>query len=253
MNLTKIKCVFVHGWGMNQAIWQPVLEHLPEWIEPICIDLPGHGTNNQQTFHSLDDLVRACMDIVDEPAYWVGWSLGGMVVTQLALDHPEKVLGVMLVANSPCFIHKQDWPHGMRSEIFDDFAENLSNDFSGTVKRFLSLQVQGSESGRQILRQLRQKVMAMPEANIQALEAGLGLLKSIDLRNRIEELEVPVSWVLGNKDALVKSSLARVLSEQMSQEVTVIDKAAHAPFLSHLDLFCEKLIKSLAKSCPASV
>ena len=248
MGLVKIKCVFVHGWGMNQAVWQPVIEQLPEWIEPVCIDLPGHGMNHQSNFESLDDLVQACVDVVDEPAYWVGWSLGGMAVMQLALDYPEKVKAMMLVASSPCFIYKQDCPYGMKSEVFDDFADNLVNDFATTIQRFLSLQVQGSDSGRQILRQLRKKIMAMPAANIQALQAGLKLLKTIDLRKQIVNLSMPVDWVLGNKDTLVKPSLAKALKQlELQAEITIIDKAAHAPFLSHLEQFSEKLIKSVER------
>ena len=248
MGLVKIKCVFVHGWGMNQAVWQPVIEQLPDWIEPICIDLPGHGLNNQSNFETLDDLVQACVDMVDEPAYWVGWSLGGMAVMQLALDYPEKVKALMLVASSPCFIYKEDCLHGMKSEVFDDFADNLLNDFSATIQRFLSLQVQGSDSGRQILRQLRKKIMVMPAANIQALQAGLKLLKTIDLRKQVVNLSMPVDWVLGNKDTLVKPSLANVLKQsELKANITVIDKAAHAPFLSHLEQFTEKLIESVEK------
>jgi len=248
MSFVKIKCVFVHGWGMNQAIWQPVIAQLPEWIEPICIDLPGHGMNNQSNFETLDDLVQACVDVVDEPAYWVGWSLGGMAVMKMAVDYPEKVKAMMLVASSPCFIYKEDCLYGMKSEVFDDFADNLVNDFAATIQRFLSLQVQGSESGRQILRQLRKKVMAMPAANVQALQAGLNLLKTIDLRKQLVDLSMPVSWVLGDKDALVKPSLAQALEQlELQVDISIINKAAHAPFLSHLDLFSEKLIASIKK------
>lgn len=248
MSLVKIKCVFVHGWGMNQAIWQPVVDSLPDWIEPVCIDLPGHGTNVQSGFLTLSDLVEACAEMVNEPAYWVGWSLGGMVVSQLALDYPEKVKAIMLVANSPCFIYKEDWLYGMKAVVFDEFAASLENNFIETIQRFLSLQVQGSESGRQILRQLRKKILAMPPANVQALEAGLKLLKTVDIRDQLINLKMPVIWILGDKDALVKVSLAGVLQKYNSQiEIVVIEKAAHAPFLSHLDQFSEKLISSVKK------
>lgn len=250
MALKKIKCIFVHGWGMNQAVWQPVIELLPEWLEPVAIDLPGHGSNHAMGYASLDELVEFCARQVNEPAYWVGWSLGGLVVTRLALDYPQKVQAMMLVASSPCFIQKEHWQHGMKAEVFDSFSENLENDYAGTIQRFLSLQVQGSESGRQILRQLRKKIMAMPAANLQALEKGLELLKTIDLRDQLDSLLMPVDWVLGKKDALVKSSLAEELVSRFDTDrVLLIEQAAHAPFLSHRDQFNQRLIRSIENSC----
>jgi len=250
MGLKKIKCIFVHGWGMNHAVWQPVVEQLPDWVEPVCIDLPGHGKNHDMDFVSLDDLVEFCVACTDEPAYWVGWSLGGMVVTKLALEHPDKVKAMMLVANSPCFIQSHDWPHGMATEIFDAFAENLQTDFPGTIQRFLSLQVQGSESGRQILRQIRKQVLAISSVNIEALHSGLKLLKTVDLRERVRDLKSPVTWVLGNKDALVKASLGKELQQQLpAADILMFDKASHAPFLSHRDQFNRELIMAIEKSC----
>ena len=228
---------------MNRAIWQPVVNQLPEWIEAICVDLPGHGSANQDSFNSLEDLSSALENVIQEPAVWIGWSLGGMAVTQLALTHPEKIKAIMLVANSPCFVEKQDWTSAMPAAVFNEFANALENDFSGTIQRFLSLQVRGSESGRALLRELRKKVLSQPGANIAALRSGLELLKSIDLREQLINLTVPTSWMLGQQDGLVKSSLSHELkSLQPNASVYVFEKAAHAPFLSHLDEFNEKLV-----------
>jgi pimeloyl-[acyl-carrier protein] methyl ester esterase len=238
----KIKCVFVHGWGMNKAIWQPVIDQLPEWIEPLAIDLPGHGGASSASFAILDDLVQALAVHVDQPALWVGWSLGGLAVTQLALDCPQKVSAMMLVSSSPCFVQKSDWPCGMKADVFDNFAAELEDDFSGTIRRFLALQVQGSDSGREILRGIRQKVLEQTVANPDALRAGLNLLKTIDLRTSLKSLTLPVSWQLGKRDALVKVALADELAQLMPRsEMTVYERAAHAPFLSHLNQFVDEL------------
>ena len=243
MSAKPVKCVFVHGWGMNREIWQPLLERMPEVVESRAIDLPGHGQNAGQSFQSLDDLVEALASEVDEPAIWVGWSLGGLAVTQLALRYPEKARALMLVASSPCFVQKPGWDSGMGAEVFDDFSNQLEQDFSGTIQRFLSLQVRGSESGRQLLRELRKKVLAQPAANILALRSGLSILKSIDLRAELKDLNMPVSWVLGGQDGLVKADLESELKLLATNiESRVYPKAAHAPFLSHLEEFSEQLV-----------
>jgi len=243
----KIKCVFVHGWGMNSMVWQPVIECLPDWIEAECIDLPGHGAAHQQTFSTLDDMVDALVQKINQPALWVGWSLGGLAVMQLALRHPEKVTAMMLVASSPCFVHKENWSCAMDDAVFDAFADELEKDFSGTIRRFLTLQVRGSESGRKVLKSLREKILAQPPANIEALRAGLDVLKTTDVRESLKKLNRPASWILGERDTLIKSTLVDELKLMVPfAETSVYKNAAHAPFLSHLEDFSEQLI-SFAK------
>ena len=243
----RLRCVFVHGWGMNKAVWQPVVETLPGWIEPICIDLPGHGTSNKNSFSCLDDLVEVLNTITDDVALWVGWSLGGLVVMKLAMKYPEKVKAMMMVSTTPSFVERSDWQCGMQASVFDGFAAELEKDFATTIKRFLTLQVKGSDKGREILKTLRQKILAQPPANVESLAAGLSVLKNTDLRSQLDQLKMPVSWLLGEQDGLVDVSLANALNELLpAAEVNVLPKAAHAPFFSHLDEFNSQLL-SLAK------
>ncbi len=243
----KLKCIFVHGWGMNQAVWRPVINTLPDWLEPVLVDLPGHGQRAAESFSGLDELSSALQLTVDEPALWVGWSLGGMAVTRLAQDYPEKVAAMLLVSNSPCFVKRTNWQAGMDAGVFDAFAADLEQDFAATIQRFLSLQVRGSESGRHLLRQLRKEILAQPPANVSALQTGLDLLKTVDLRNALHTLCMPTHWILGERDMLVDVALANELPDLMPQStVHVIANAGHAPFLSHLDEFRVQL-SSFAK------
>ena len=243
MTETKLRCVFVHGWGMNKAIWQPVVDALPEWIDAVCIDLPGHGEAFNSTFDSLQELVSELRQQVSTPAMWVGWSLGGLAVMQLAIQFPHLVKGILLVSSSPSFVVRQDWPCGMAASVFDGFADELEKDYAATIKRFLSLQVKGSDSGRRTLKTLRQKVMQLPPANIDALRSGLTLLKSTDLRAQLSQIDQPVSWVLGGQDGLVKASMASQIEQLLPHaQITVIEKAAHAAFLSHAEEFNQQLM-----------
>ena len=52
-----VTCVFVHGWAMNSAVWQECIEQLPDWINVVLVDLPGHGSMAEVSAASLDDYV----------------------------------------------------------------------------------------------------------------------------------------------------------------------------------------------------
>lgn len=244
MSKNKTLCVFVHGWGMNHAVWQPVIESLPDRIETVAVDLPGHGAAADKSFSGLDDLVMALCRDITRPAIWVGWSLGGLAVLKLALDYPQRVQAMMLVSSTPCFAHRDDWSYGMPHTLFDSFAAELEADFDSTIRRFLSLQVKDSAQGRQLLKQLRQQVLQQPPANIQALRSGLEVLKSTDLREQIQKLEMPLAVALGARDGLVNVEGSKFFTDNLPHaDVRIYAQAAHAPFLSHLPDFTAQLLQ----------
>jgi pimeloyl-[acyl-carrier protein] methyl ester esterase len=237
-------CVLVHGWGMNRAIWQPLIETLPVEIEILALDLPGHGLSAADSFQSLQDLADTLRRQINRPAIWIGWSLGGLAVMQYALEYPQHVRGMMLVSSTPCFVARNDWPSGMESAVFDGFEKGLQEDYAGTLKRFLSLQVKDSPAGRGLLKRLRENVLQQPAANPQALSAGLEILKTTDLRARMPDLHMPLALALGGRDGLVNKNTGEFVQRVLPHaDVKIYDDAAHAPFLSHLPEFSAQLLQ----------
>ncbi|HEY9201462.1 MAG TPA: pimeloyl-ACP methyl ester esterase BioH [Gammaproteobacteria bacterium] len=252
-----VSCLFVHGWGMNRRVWQPLMDSLPEWIDCHAIDLPGHGRRHAESLtdlHALaEDLQQHCAQfkVHDRPLLLVGWSLGALACVQAAAqkETPLQADGLLLVSSNPCFVAQSGWPHGVDAAVFDQFAESLASDFSGTIRRFLSLQVKGSVSGRQILRELREMILQETEPDAASLQAGLQILKQSDLRAELAQINLPVSWALGGQDGLVKASLAGALSQLMPEAaVECYATAGHAPFLSHSDAFARQLM-AFIQSC----
>jgi len=244
-----VSCLFVHGWGMNHSVWQPVREKLPAWIEACAIDLPGHGQRSSESFNSLQSLtadIRAQCEKAKKPGQalvLVGWSLGALACLKLLSEEFSQVDALLVVSSNPCFVSRDDWEGGISAEVFDQFGESLKADFPGTIRRFLSLQVKGSESGRATLRNLREKILQQPVPDAASLDAGLEILKQVDLRSSLPSIKQPVSWALGAKDGLVKAELSDELTRLMkSAEVKVYDNAGHAPFLSDADEFVQQLM-----------
>lgn len=240
----------MHGWGMNHSIWQSVLDVLPDWIETTAMDLPGHGLRQNELLTDLqhlgEDLAEQCFTFKKEnrPLILVGWSLGGLACLKVAIDKRAPIDGLLLVSTGPCFVSRPGWDVGVDGEIFDQFAQSLHDDFSATVRRFLSLQVKGSESGRAILRGLRERVLQQPQPAKESLNAGLQILRQVDLRWQLQNISLPVSWALGAQDGLVRIELADALKILMPRaDVRQYESAGHAPFLSHADAFVQQLVE----------
>jgi pimeloyl-[acyl-carrier protein] methyl ester esterase len=100
--------------------------------------------------------------------------------------------------------------------------------------QFLSLQVQGVSGAKTTLRQFKELLSecSFPCQNI--LQSGLALLRHSDMRKVLETLDIPVSVILGTKDALVPVAVGQYLCDNyLKIQLNSIEGAGHALFLSH--------------------
>jgi pimeloyl-[acyl-carrier protein] methyl ester esterase len=222
--------VLLHGWGMHSGIWGEWRAHLQRYFRVTSVDLPGHGNSRFQGQRELEEWAAAVLEVTPPRAWWVGWSLGGLVALAAAEQARERFSGLLLLASTPKFVADQDWMHAVDAEVFSQFAQQLEADAGRTLSRFLSLQVRCAERGNETLRQLRGELRSRPAADPAALCVGLRFLQECDLRSSIRGLDMPLLWLLGERDTLIPAHLAR---DFPAIGPTVIPGAGHAPFLSH--------------------
>ncbi len=231
--------VVLHGWGLNANIWNPVVEPLTQLGRLHRLDLPGYGESPWPTAVPLNfsNLCELTLASLPPRCHLVGWSLGGLVATQLALDHPERFHSLTTVASSPYFPEEENWP-GIDSHVLHNFARQLSQNFQRTVERFLALQSLGSPHAREDIKQIKEWLFAKPMASVEVLNAGLDFLADVDLRPRLAELQLPMLRVYGRLDALVPAAIDDAVSQLVphSQSVTA-PRCSHAPFISAPEQF----------------
>ncbi len=231
---TKPTLVLIHGWGLNHAIWQPVADALAADYQVLALDLPGYGLATLYPEpYSLEAITDQLAALIPAQSFVLGWSLGGLVATMLALRHPGKVQSLALVASSPCFLQQPDWP-GMNAQVMQQFAGALSANLALTVERFLAIQAMGSSTARQDVKQLKQAVLSLPLPPAKVLGAGLEILATTDLRPALGNLSMPLFACFGRLDSLVPVAMSTALAELAPcAQISVLAKASHAPFISH--------------------
>ncbi|WHP31609.1 pimeloyl-ACP methyl ester esterase BioH [Trabulsiella odontotermitis] len=234
--------VLLHGWGLNAQVWDCITPELSTHFTLHLVDLPGFGRSRNAGVMSLDDMAQQVLTMAPEKALWLGWSLGGLVASQVALTHPERVLALVTVASSPCFGAQGDWP-GIKPDVLSGFQQQLRDDFQRTVERFLALQTMGTESARQDARKLKSAVLSLPMPSEAVLDGGLEILKTVDLREPLAALSLPFLRLYGRLDGLVPRKIVPLLDAAWPDSQSYIfTKAAHAPFISHPDEFCHVLL-----------
>jgi pimeloyl-[acyl-carrier protein] methyl ester esterase len=238
-----VPLVLVHGWGLHGGIWSDLAAQLAADQRVIVPDLPGHGRSRAVPMPAqLTELAEMMAGVVDEPAVWLGWSLGGLVALAVAQRYPHKVARLMLVGSTPRFVQSPDWPHGMAEPVFREFAAALTRDYRATLMRFLSLQAGSDEEGRALIRRLRGEVFEHGEPAPAALANGLTILERSDLRAHLAQIRVPARVVHGRLDRLTPPGAGEYLAAQLPHAgFTLLDGAGHAPFLSQPQRFMATL------------
>lgn len=238
--------VLLHGWGLNAEVWRYIAQRWASHFRLHLVDLPGYGRSRDFGALTLSEMTAAVLAQAPEKAVWVGWSLGGLVASQAALSAPQRVEALITVASSPCFAARDDsWP-GIRPDVLHGFQQQLSEDFQHTVERFLALQTLGSESARQDAKLLKSMVLDLPISPVEVLNSGLEILNHQDLRAEMRGLTLPFLRIYGALDGLVPRKIIPLLDVLWPGSQSVkIDKASHAPFISHPDAFSAAVLDFL--------
>lgn len=235
--------VLLHGWGLNAEVWHCITGRLMPHFRLHLIDLPGYGRSQKFGALTLQQMVDIVMDNVPQRAVWLGWSMGGLVASSAALDYPECVQALITVSSSPCFVERpqEGWP-GIRASVLRGFERQLSEDFLRTVYRFIELQTLGAPAAQADVRLLQQAISSSPVPEVKTLNSGLALLAENDIRSSMNGLSMPGLRIYGSQDGLVPKQVVPLVDKLWPRSVSrIIPHAAHAPFMSHPEVFCDEL------------
>ncbi len=241
--------VLIHGWGLNSGIWQPSIECLQTHFEVISVDLPGFGLNVENTLseYSLVNVAKLVEAAINKPAVYLGWSLGGLIATQIALNAPDKVKALITVASSPCFVENEEWP-GIKADVLSLFHRQLLDDTKKTIDGFLKVQAMGSPNLRQDIKQIKALIMQYELPSRKTLDDALMLLETVDQRDELVNIHCPILRMYGRLDGLVPKKMIPLMNDlAVDSESYLFEQASHAPFISQLDEFISVLCKWLAK------
>jgi len=234
--------VLLHGWGLHGGAWHSLAPRLATSFRVHLVDLPGHGHSRDTPFGTLDavaDSVAACTPV---GATVCGWSLGGIVALRLATRHPSRVAAIALVSSTPCFVRRDDWPHGMAPDTLEAFAEGLRVEPARTIRSFVNLNALGGPHARDRMRQLAALLAERGTPPSPALAAGLALLHDTDLRDEVASIDRPAVVIHGGRDVLTPVGAGLWLAARLPFARFVgIAEAAHLPFVSHPGAVAEAL------------
>lgn len=224
-------CFLGHG-----GTWKPLVEALAEPLDALCVDLPGHGRSpmpgDPGDFHAL--AAGAIAPLIERPSLLIGHSFGAATLLRVALYHPERVTGLVLI--EPVFFGAAEgapeYAPYRRTEA-PMHAAVAAGDLAGAARRFLALNPGSADFDR--LPAPVQQAMAAQMRLVAATRAGLyddsgGLLAP----GVMAGFRPPVLILLGAETTPIFHATLRGLAARLPDvTASVIAGAGHMLPLTH--------------------
>ncbi|HEV7750057.1 MAG TPA: alpha/beta fold hydrolase [Baekduia sp.] len=218
--------VLLHGFGGTHRAWDPVLPELDrERYNPLVPDLRGHGTKAGVRPISLAGCTADVLAAAPREFVLCGYSFGGRIAQHVVLAAPERVTRLILVATS--------------AGIDDEHARAARRDEDGrlaadlehmTIQEYADRwQAQPLFDGTppEAARWWREDLLRNDPVALAAALRGIGAGDMEPLWDRLAGLAMPVTIVVGDRDAKFMNFAERYREVLPQAEVAVIAGAGH--------------------------
>ena len=237
--------LFLHGLGSCSEDWGLQIPIVSERYWVLTLDIPGHGRSSQPAgWPSIKDMALQIASVVKEqaefPVHVVGLSLGGAVAMQLALVHPEVVRSLILV-NTFARLHTG-------SSGFFRKLVRIAFVVLGRMDRVGRWVAAGLFPGpdQELLRlAAAERIASNPRgAYLRAIWAAT----RFDIRDRLNEINIPTLVVAGELDTTVSMDAKKELAGHIpGAQIVIIPDSGHATPIDAAEAFNQTLLDFLSK------
>lgn len=247
--------ILVHGNFASWRWWQPLLEDMPAGYRAYAPDLRGCGDtekpNEGYTIEQLSKDLKAFTEALDiHRFHLVGHSMGGAIALQYAIDQPQPLLSLVLVASAPAeglsasAEHHFSLANLLASDTLSRWLPTLAL-HRPVMNRAINHVLPGLHEGQELQSLLVEDALRMSPL---ALTAFVHALNHWDVQSELGKITVPVLILGGAEDPLIQSqALARTAEGLPDAQLMIWPDTGHAPQLEHPQHFRELLLNFLKR------
>ncbi len=236
--------LFLHGWSMCSRVWRYQIEWFAQKYQVTTLDLRGHG--DSESVHGECNISSLARDITHfiaglglDKLTLVGWSLSVSLILKLMSSHPVPVDSLVLIDGSPCFVSREDFPHGLPKVVVRRMIKRLDSNCARALGEFHGLLLSTEEEKME----KRDRVwdLLTNEQYLPKLEVARDLLRSLafeDLRDEVSTITLPTLLMHGEQDKICPAGASQYMKKHIgSAEIALFPEAGHAPFLTRAEDF----------------
>ncbi len=234
-----IPVVFPHGISDSWRSFELILPRLPDSVRAIALTQRGHGDSSRPEsaywFKDYSDDLTAFLDALKiDKAVVVGHSLGASNGLKFAIDHADRLSGLLLISAFASYT-KSEAPHALW-EAVSDMPDPVD---PGFIREF-----QESTLGRPIPDAFFQTILSESQKlPAQVWRAVVKCnLEDDDLLQEAYKIRAPTLLVRGEKDELVSQEDAEALKREiLNARLLVHEGVGHAVHWEDPDRFAAEL------------
>lgn len=246
--------VLLHGFTGSAETWTPFRPVFESAYRFIAIDQPGHGRSSSPADPSLylvdrfgDALCRVFDSTRIDRAVLVGYSMGGRAALRFAVDHLDRVAGLVLESTSPGIADgKQRFD---RAAADAELAESIELDgIEKFVQRWERLPLWDTQrrlSDQTLSDQHEQRLTNNPTGLANSLR-GAGAGKDLPMLDAAMRIRVPALLIAGALDSKYVE-LGGLLEKAIPYaRLEVIPNSGHAVHLEQPEAFAATILEFLS-------
>lgn len=219
--------MLLHGFGGTGAAWDAVRGQLPaETYRPLAPDLPGHGAAAARRPCTIEACVEYVLALAPDRFALAGYSMGGRVALALAVRAPERVSALGLVATTAGIADPAG--RAARRTADEELAAWIAgHDLEAFADRWLAqpLFAEDPPTAQQAARaDIARNTTEGLAASLR--QAGTGAMAP--LWEHLEALTMPVTVVVGERDARFRALGDRLVAAIPAARTVVVPGAGHA-------------------------
>jgi pimeloyl-ACP methyl ester carboxylesterase len=221
--------ILIHAGIADCGMWDEQIEEFSQSFRVIRYDMRGFGLSDRATgeYSNSDDILALMKFLKADMAHLIGLSFGASVAIDFTLEHPERVIGLVLVSPS---LSGYQFSNELSSKIQAVDEMVAEGNQSGATELELQMWVDGpTRSPDQVDSTVRERVRKMEE-RIYALynpDASPAPPRQPAM-SRLSEIQVPTLIIVGGKDMPDILAIGRLLREKVKgAKLAVVANTAH--------------------------
>ena len=245
--------LIIHGFTGSALAMKPLSDRLPG--RKIIPDLIGHGRSespaSRSAYHldAVSQQLSSLLDYLDAtPASIVGYSMGGRVALNFAVNHPEKVHYLALIGVSPGI--KNDSERLSRKNADNDLAASISH---LGVKAFIESWVdmpmweslRNKLTAAQWQESISERKTSHPLGLANSLRAG-GTGSMNPLHGALRNLKIPTLLLVGDKDHKFLQIAQDMSTALPNASIHIVADSGHAAHLEQPAATAQAIIEHFA-------
>lgn len=247
--------VLVHGWAQSSRVFTAQLgSPLAERFRLIAVDLRGHGESDIPD-NGYDDPaewaadVRAVLDYAGRPAVLLGWSYGGLVITDYLRTFGQADVAGLVYAGAITELGRGRRGGRVGSAMRDALPDVLSEDDEVAAKAMRAF-VTGMAASKFASRPNALGAALIEDAmRVPVLVRAALFRRDVTSADVLASVTVPTLVAHGDADAVVDIDAGRFTAETVpGARLRVFEGVGHLPFLERQAEF-DELLGEFAERC----